>query len=563
MHHFSAFSAPDWLVLAAYLAGIAALGLWIGRRVGRTDQYFLGARRFNRWVMIAQSFSTGTHADMPVSLAGAVYARGFSAIWFQWKNMFATPFYWLLAPLYRRMRRTTIAEFFEDRYGAWMGAAYMVFALAFLTINMASMLKGAAKVISQTAGGDIPVNAIVVAMTAAFLLYSFIGGQVATAWTELVQGFLIIVLSFLLIPLGWGLVGGIGGIREALGPRRLELTAPEGIGPWFILMLTVNGLIGITSQPHIMGMVATGRDETACREGFLYGTFVKRFCTLGWALTGLVAAALLARGVFGTTTLHDAEEAFGFACRHLLFPGGRGLLVACLLAANMAACSAYMVSAGALFTRNLYARYFAPGRSDRHYLWAGRISGLVITLLGVLYALFLIDRVLNTFLLTETLATYVGIAVLGGIFWRRANRWGALASVVAAMTANFAIYWRLGQRFDHWDPNVFLAALATGAAAFVLASLATPPEPAAALEDFFRRLRTPSHLDPQDGTPIEMVEREAARRGEQLVLTHLPDLRRGAAGESLWRAYRVDLRGFLAGWAIAFGMVALAWLIVR
>jgi Na+/proline symporter len=562
MQRFSAFTALDWLILAGYLAGIAILGLWIGRRVGRTDQYFLGARRFNRWVMIAQSFASGTHADMPVSLAGAVYARGFSAIWFQWKNMFATPFYWLLAPLYRRMRRTTIAEFFEDRYGHWMGAAYMVFALAFLTINLASMLKGAAKVISQAAGGDIPVNAIVMAMTAAFLLYSFIGGQVATAWTELVQGFLIIVLSFMLIPLGWGLAGGISGIREALGPERLTLTAPEGIGPWFILMLTINGLIGITSQPHIMGMVATGRDEAACRQGFLYGTFVKRFCTLGWALTGLVAAALLAKGVFGTTALDDAEEAFGFACRHLLFPGGKGLLVACLLAANMAACSAYMVSAGALFTRNLYGRYLVRGRSDSHYLWAGRLSGLAITLLGVLYAVFLIDKVLNTFLLTETLATYVGIAVLGGIFWRRANRWGAMAGVAAAMAANFAIYSWLGQRFDHWDPNVFLAALLSGAAVFVLVSLMTRPEPDAVLAWFFARLRTPSHIDPAAADPGE-VEREAARRGEQLLLNHLLHPLRGAAGEPFWRAYRIDLAGFAAGWAIALGMVALAWLIVR
>ncbi len=562
MQRFSAFSTLDWAILAAYLAGIAALGLWIGRRVGRTDQYFLGARRFNRWVMIAQSFASGTHADMPVSLAGAVYARGFSAIWFQWKNMFATPFYWLLAPLYRRMRRTTIAEFFEDRYGHWMGAAYMVFALAFLTINLASMLKGAAKVISQAAGGDVPVNAIVVAMTAAFLLYSFIGGQVATAWTELVQGFLIIVLSFLLIPLGWGLVGGMIGIREALGEERMTLTAPEGIGVWFILMLTVNGLIGITSQPHIMGMVATGKDEAACREGFLYGTFVKRFCTLGWALTGLVVAALLAKGVFGTTTLRDAEEAFGFACRHLLFPGGKGLLVACLLAANMAACSAYMVSAGALFTKNLYGRYFARGRDDAHYLWVGRLSGVAITLLGVLYALLLIDKVLNTFLLTETLATYVGIAVLGGIFWRRANRWGAAAGVAAAMAANFAIYGWQGKRLDHWDPNVFLAALLTGAAVFVLVSLATTPEPAAALDEFFQRLRTPSHLDPSQADPAE-VEREAARRGEQLLLNHLLHPLRGAAGEPFWRAYRIDLAGFATGWAVALGMVALAWLIVR
>jgi Na+/proline symporter len=64
----------------------------------------------------------------------------------------------------------------EDRYGPWMGAIYTVFALGFFAINMASMLKGAVKVISQAAGGSVPVNEIVVTMTVVFVLYSFIGG---------------------------------------------------------------------------------------------------------------------------------------------------------------------------------------------------------------------------------------------------------------------------------------------------------------------------------------------------------------------------------------------------
>jgi Na+/proline symporter len=271
-------AAIDWVVLIGYLAGIAALGIWIGRKVGDTEHYFLG---FNKWLMIGQSLGVGTHADMPVSLAGAVYGVGVSGIWYQWKNMFATPFYWLLAPLYRRMRRTTIAEVFEDRYGAWMGAVYMVFAMTYLTIIMASMLKGAAKVISQAVGGHVPVNELVVAMTAIFMLYSFIGGMVSSAWTDFFQGFLILTLSFLLIPLGWNLVGGMAGMKATLAADKFSLATPGGIGGWFILMLTINGLIGITSMPHIMGMVATGKDENSCRIGFLYGTFVKRFCT--WA----------------------------------------------------------------------------------------------------------------------------------------------------------------------------------------------------------------------------------------------------------------------------------------
>ena len=559
-------AAIDWVVLIGYLIGIAALGIWIGRKVGDTEHYFMGARRFNKWIMIGQSLGVGTHADMPVSLAGAVYGIGVSGIWYQWKNMFATPFYWLLAPLYRRMRRTTLAEVFEDRYGAWMGAVYTFFAMTYLTIMMASMLKGAAKVISQAVGGHVPVNEIVVAMTAIFMLYSFIGGMVSSAWTDFFQGFLILTLSFLLIPLGWNLVGGMAGMKATLAADKFSLATPGGIGGWFILMLTINGLIGITSMPHLMGMVATGKDENSCRIGFLYGTFVKRFCTLGWAMVGIMVAAMLAQGRFGVTSLKEPEDAFGFACRHLLFPGGVGLLIASVLATNMAGCSAFMVDAGALFAKSFYGRYFARGRSDRHYLWVGRVGGLSITLAAVVYALFLVDRVLNAFLLSETMATYMGISVLGGIFWRRANRWGALAATVAAMATNFAVYAAKGQRLDHWDPNVFLIALSAGVAAYVLVSLVTPAEGPAQVASFFLRLETPSQFEVNQAESADQVlrrQRDAAESGQQLLLVNLFHTLRGAAGAGFWRAYRVDLAGFAKGWGVALSLVALAWLVFR
>ena len=541
----------DWVVLASYLVLIVSVGLVAGLRVKNTDQYFLGGRHFGKWLMIGQAFGTGTHAEMPVSLAGAVYHSGLSAIWFQWKNLFATPFYWLIAPLFRRIRRTTVAEMIEDRYGSWMGTIYTAFALAFLTINTASMLKGAAKVISQAAGGDLPVNGIVVVMTVVFILYSFVGGLVAAAWTDFFQGFLIIVLSFMLIPLGWGQTGGLAGIRASLGAVHLSLATPGGIGPWFIAMLTLNGLIGIVAQPHLMATVGTGKDEYDCRVGFLYGTFVKRFCTVGWALVGLMVAAFIARGTFGVTALDDPEAAFGFACRHLLFPGGIGLLIACVLATNMASCSAFMVDSGALFTRNIYRKYLAPAKRDTHYLLVGRLSGLLITLGGVLYALFLIQRVLYSFLLTETMATYVGIGVMGGVLWRRANRWGALASMAAAAITNFAAYYARGQRLDNWDPTVFLLALSVGVVVLVAVSLLTPPEPQAALDSFYERLQTPT------AGPAET----AGKEGRQLLLVNLFHLRSGAGGYGLLHAYRTDFRGFAAGWIIAVALIAVVWLL--
>ena len=537
----------DWAVLVVYLIAITTIGLIVGYRVRHSAEYFLGERRFGASVMIAQSFSVGTHAEMPVSLAGAVYSIGASAIWFQWKNLFITPLYWVMAPVFRRIRRTTMAEFTEDRYGAAMGAVYIVFALCFFIINTGSLLKGASKVIGQATGAASGVNEIVVAMTVMFVLYSFVGGLVAAAWTDVFQGCLIIVLSFMLIPLGWQVVGGLSGMKGSLPPFRFSLATPSGIGPWVILMLTINGLIGIMAQPQQLSSVGTGRDERTCRIGMLFGNFVKRVCTVGWALVGLIVAAMIAQGHGSAAALGDPENAFGFACRRLLFPGALGLLIASILAASMSACSSFMIGSGALFTEGLYRRHLSPHRDDRHYLWIGRVSGFAITMLGVLYAVFLIQRVLYTFLLTETLASFVGISVVGGIVWRRANRWGAFASLLAALIVNFLLYYLTGQRLDYWDANVFLAALVAGIVALVAVSLMTAPEPAASLDSFFGRLQTSS-------------DETTGRRGPLLLVNALHP-RRAAEGRG-WGAYREDLGGFALGCVMVVVLVtATAWLL--
>jgi Na+/proline symporter len=295
------------------------------------------------------------------------------------------------------------------------------------------------------------------------------------------------------------------------------------------------------AQPHQLAAVGTGKDERTCRVGMFYGNFVKRVCTVGWAVVGLIVAAMVAQGHADAALLGDPENAFGFACRQLLFPGALGLMIASILAANMSTCSAFLVDSGALFTEGLYRRRLVPNRPDRHYLWVGRVSGFIITMFGVLYALFLIQSVLYTFLLTETLATFVGISVLGGIVWRRANRWGALASIASALATNFLLYYLTGQRLDFWDANVFLAALVVGIAALVVVSLLTPPEPEPGISAFFERLETPSD------------EAATSAKGP-LFLVNLLRLRQAAAGRG-WQAYREDLGGFAFGWVLVVVLV--------
>jgi len=473
-----------------------------------------------------------------------------------------------------------MAEVFQDRYGVWMGGIYSVFAVLYFTINMGAMLKGAGKVISQATGGEVAVNEIVIGMTVVFIVYSFFGGLVSSAWTDFFQGFLIIALSFMLIPLGWGVVGGMTGMKASLEPYKFSLAAPQGITVWFILMLTVNGLIGIMVQPHQLAAVGTGKNEKACRDGMAYGNFIKRFCTIGWAFVGLIAAAMVAQNVVPGAVLRDPEDAFGFACHHLLFPGALGLLIASVLAANMSTCSAFMVDSGALFTQGFYRRYLAPGREDRHYLWVGRFSGFGITMLGVLYALFLIEKVLYTFLLSETMATYMGISLMGGLVWRRANRWGAMASVITAFAVNFTLYHVRGLRLDYWDPNVFLYSLLAGIGTLVAVSLLTTPEPGEKIRDFFVRMdvstdhsqqlveNNPSHGKEHELAAISDAEHKALARktvesGDHLLLINLGHLLKSTRGVGFLQAYRSDLIGLIVSWGVVALLVGIAWALLQ
>ncbi len=587
------FETLDWLVLVGYFVGITAFGLWIARRVCSSRGYFLGDRKLPWWIMVGQSFGTGTHAEQPVAQAGACFAGGFATIWYQWKNMLATPFYWLMAPWYRRSGRTTIGEIVEDRYGRGLALLYTALAICYFVFNQGAMLKGAGKVIAVATGEAISPDGVVVAMTVAFLLYSFFGGLIASAYTDFVQGFLIIVLSFMLIPAGLAAVGSFGGMREALPPSFFELyNKASGVDAFAIAMLTLNGLVGITAQPHTLSMNATGRSERAGRIGQTYGSFVKRLCTIGWAFTGLIVAAMvLQRG----DVLADKEHAFGYACRHLLGPGFVGLMVACVLAANMSTCSNFMVNTGALFTRNIYKDYLRADAADRELLWVGRLSGLGLTLGGVAFALYVTD-VMQAFLFTETIAALMGIMFLGGVLWKRANRFGALAATIAAFLLYYACgflrtcgptddkttvlrdafnrlcghmadgtageflatgVWKLVYR---WEALSFAWAMAAGAIVFVLVSLLTRPEDSKRTERFFDKMRRTSDAeDLPEGQPRPL----AADCGQDLLLLDAPGWFTAARWRGFFRRYREDLIGFVLAWASVGLLIFLAWAVVQ
>ncbi len=196
----------DLIVIFAYISLIIYLGWWTKQKVSSTGDYFMGSRRFGKIMMITNALGAGTRTDQAVAVSGACYQIGLAGIWYQWLYIFNTPFYWLLAPIYRRLRYITTGDFFEERYGKKLGAAYAAMGLFYFTLNVGLMLKGTGTAIEAVT--NIPTNIIVLILVIVFLGYSVLGGFVSAMVVNVIQGLFILILSFLLIPFAINIAGG-------------------------------------------------------------------------------------------------------------------------------------------------------------------------------------------------------------------------------------------------------------------------------------------------------------------------------------------------------------------
>jgi len=478
--------ALDFTTLVLYLIGITFAGLWAARKVKGVSDYFMGGRRFGKAFMVMHAFGTGTHTDQAVTVAGASYKLGMAGIWYQWCYLFATPFYWLIAPIFRRLRYLTTADLFEERYSKSLGMFYVLYGLVFFALSIGVMLLGTGKTASAITGGAVSPGVAIAVMTCLFLAYGIAGGLPSAVVTDFIQGLFIIVLSFLLVPYVLGGLGGFTGLHQHVPDSMFRLVAPEDppagydrVTPYYIFIIVVNALVGIVAQPHHMEICGAGKTELEVRIGWTYGNMLKRVCTVAWALTGVACIALY-------PGLVDPEHAFGQATRDLLPIGLVGVMLASMVAAVMSSCDSFMVDGAALYVENVYKRYIRPDASEGRCLNVGRLVGLVVVAGGI-GVTFLFDSVVESLRIFWALEAFFGIAFWGAVLWRRCNAWGAWASILVSSGL-----WALAKYRWQWElQDQFTLYLAGGFLALIVVTLLTPPMDGKRLDRFYTVLRTP------------------------------------------------------------------------
>ena len=492
----------DLIVLVAYFVVVAAIGIIATRLIKNREDYLMGGRRFGKAMMIMFAFGAGTHADSAVGVTAQSYKYGLPGIWYQWVMLFTLPIYWLLAPIFRRARVLTTADFFERRFGRPMMYVYSFFALFVMLSFNGVMFYGAAKVIEALTGGAITHTWAIILMAVISFGYGIAGGLIAAVWNDFFQGLLTIVMSLLIIPFFWRKIGGLEGFQNAIAGSNhphtesvFSLVMGSEMTVFWIVMMSISSLISMVAQPQILASTAAAKSEMDSRVGFVGGMILKRLMTIPWALTGVMAIAL-----YGYSQTADPDHTFGKMSADLLPVGCVGLMLACVMASVMDNCAVNMLSFSGIYTNSIHQRLINPQASERRLLGINRITSLIFAIISIALSFMFTDMPAAMRFLWQTVPL-MGIAWFFAILWRRANRWGAIASFMVALGATglakfvlpefqffgFNVKWA-GDAGLPWTITLYLVA---GIGAGIIVSLLTPAESPDRTEQFFLLLKTP------------------------------------------------------------------------
>jgi len=489
-------------IILVYLAVI----LWLGRRAQRrtktTGDFYVAGRRLGKFYQFFLNFGHSTNADQAVAVAREVYRQGIGGMWIQYLVLFLTPFYWFTTAFYRRSRQITIGDFYTERFKSrFLGAAFAVFTLVMAVVgggvgfmvagktvqaltpkpveNYTAAEKQSVELFSEYQAlkqkldlglaaqeraryeelndrykkGELRSFVSYIEPLIVYFVYGLIvaiytmqGGFIAAAITDVIQGFLIVVFSVMLIPLGLSKIGGFAGLHAQVPDYMFKLfgSVTTSEYAWYtILAMVLANLVSIIASAPMMQTAGSAKDENTARFGMIGGMFFKRFLMIFWALAGLLAVGLF-RG-----QLHDPDLIWGYMTLRLLFPGAVGLMLAGILAANMSTLSATSVTYSALFIRNLYQPFVSP-KSDRHLINVGRVV-IAVTMLGGIGAAVFIGNLLDLFKYFISMPAIFGASIWLGFMWRRLTRWAVIIQVFICFTI-YALVPNVFQSLD-WARN--------------------------------------------------------------------------------------------------------------
>lgn len=466
------------LTFGVYLLLMLGIGIVAYKRTTNLSDYILGGRSLGPWTSAISAGASDMSGWLLLGLPGAAYVSGISASWIAVGLLIGTWLNWLIVA--RRLRlysfkvsdALTLPEYFANRFNdksQLLRVISAIFILMFFLFYTSSGLVAGGRLFETVFGYDYTLAVTI--GTIAVISYTFFGGFLAVSWTDLIQG-LMMAAALAIVPIiAFGDLGGTTGAAAALAAESEYMLAwfrDASTGETLTFIGIVSSLawgLGYFGQPHILARFAairSDRDIPAARRIAVTWTAI--------ALISSVAVGLLGVG-FVQRDLADGETVFMVMVNLIFHPVIAGILLAAILAAIMSTADSQLLVSSSALTDDFYKAIFRKEASQTELVWVGRFAVIAIAIVAYLLALNPDATVLD--LVAYAWAGFgaaFGPALIMSLYWRRMNKWGALAGIVTGGVT--VVIWAelSGGLFDLYEivPGVILAYIA-----IVVASLAT------------------------------------------------------------------------------------------
>lgn len=434
------------VVLVLYLLALAAIGVVASRRVDDIGDYFVGGKKLGYWLVSFSSRATGESGWLLLGLTGMGYLIGAQALWIVMGEMFGVTVCWVFMTqrfkvLTDRYDSITIPDYLESRFGD-VGHALRVISAVVLAVFVTAYVSAQFNAAGKAFEGflDIPYHYGVVLGLVVVGFYSVAGGFVAVAWSDLLQGVLMLV-GLVVVPIaGVVAIGGFGPLGaqlDAIDPDLLSIFGAGGASAKNLVAALGSFAVGwaYLGAPQLFVRFISIKDTKEIPPGTLVAVLYTALVGLGAVLTGMCGRVLL-------PSLADAELVLPELSEALLPTFAVGFLVAIVLAAIMSTADSLLVLAASALVRDLWQKVFSPKTPDAALTKLSRVATIVLAVVALGFALT-DSRVVYFFVLFA----WAGIGsafcpvILLSLFWKRLTRAGSIAAMITGFVVT--IVWKL------------------------------------------------------------------------------------------------------------------------
>ena len=493
----------DWVVIILYFVASAVVGLLYTRRASSSStEFFLSGRSIPWWLAGTSMVATTFAADTPLAVTGLTVKYGIAGNWLWWSfvmsGMLTVVFY---ARLWRRAGVLTDAEFAEIRYSGRPAAFLRAFRACYLALAVNAIIIGwvtaaMVKILGLTLG--VGKTEAIIALFVLTGVYSSLSGLWGVVVTDFFQFILAMLGCIALAFFALGSVGGMSGLLTALH-QRFPDDAPLRIVPsldsaWmpaltFFVYLAVNWWASWYpgAEPggggYIAQRIMSAKNERHALLAALWFN-IAHYALRPWPWI-VVALVSMVR----YPNLADPESGYVKVMVDLLPPFWRGLLLAAFFAAYMSTLSTQLNWGASYLLNDVYRRFWAPGRSERHYANVGRLATVAMMAIAAVVTYF-IGTVEGAWKFLLALGAGTGLVYLLRWYWWRINAWSEVSAMATAFVVSLGAQ-AAGMSSD--DPRDFarllLLTTAVTTVVWLVVTFATAPESMATLRAFYARAR--------------------------------------------------------------------------